>query len=922
MRRQLLLVLLAGCSTLPRPGRPAMPDVQFRMRDFRLANGMRIIVEEDHASPLVGVFTVVGVGSSGDPEGRAGLAHLLEHLAFRARPSNKGTAWNQLEGAGVGFLNAMTSFDETVYMETGTKDLLPQLLAIEASRMLDPLNGVDQKIFEIEREVVRNELRQRGENAIGPAFNFLQEAVFPPGHRYARPIGGSHESLSTLTFDDAKQFAATHYRPSNMTMLIIGDVDLATVQDTLAKGLPGPVFQPLRPTKDAFPPRISGPAMEPPEPPKTVLLTRQSTVASPELYVVWSLPRSFDAETVLLDFVNAAANRELGEAFFSDPDIVSVGVFPVPGAEASMLVAQATLRKGDHPERSMERVLDQLVKLWATGEAGREYALDPTRAVIETEKAFSRMRNAALMQMTLAAEDISTRGSERAMSAHFTGDPLTYSRRLRALASITPSQVSTYAEKYLQRGRARGVLVMPFPPESKDTAAGATGLAPAGTDPLTTPFPPEAVTKLGRAHTGHANETIVTAKREHIVETLPNGLQVVVHKRRNSLPVVVVELTFTTGSGGTEPAGAAELAQNVAAPKGHAYGAGGDFGIEWLSRVGVDRSRIVGSGANGNLPNMLAQLSERVTTMHVDSSVLGFFKSEFADYFERTEQLPVIKAERELQAALFKGHPWGVTTGMAEQKKLGAGEVQRWFERAWSPSNAVLVVTGDLDAEATLAEVKKWLGPWTAAKDPFAKVPSPTLRSEPLVVQVTHQPNATQAQVHLSCLADGRQVSQELAQQTLASLMATSLFEKIRGELGASYGFGGRSTLLMGGVGRIDWSGSIENSRLPQAMAVLVNAVDHFEGETLTDRAIERARWDVARESTLSGATASTVAEVLTRQVLAGRKTDQVGVLFESLSKVGRDELSTAWRQCAGNMVLSIVGDEARTRAALKQAGL
>ena len=352
------------------------------------------------------------------------------------------------------------------------------------------------------------------------------------------------------------------------------------------------------------------------------------------------------------------------------------------------------------------------------------------------------------------------------------------------------------------------------------------------------------------------------------------------------------------------------------------YGTGGDYGIEWRSRVGVDRSRIMGSGANGNLSNMLAQLSERVTTMRVDSSSLGFFKAEFADYYERTEQLPVMKAERELSTALFKDHPWGVSTSMSEQKKLGAMEVEHWFDRAWSPNNAVLVVTGDLDAEATMAEVKKWLGDWAPVKEPFAKLAMPVLRAGALVVQVTNQPNATQAQVHLACLADGRQLSQELAQETLARLLATSLFEKIRGELGASYGFGGRANLMIGGMGRIDWSGSIENSRLPQGLTLLANAIGHFEAETLSDRAIERARWDIARESTLLGGTASTVAEVLTRQVLAGRKTEEVGVLFESLSKIGRPEVVGAWRQCSGNMVLSIVGDEVRTRAALKEAGL
>jgi zinc protease len=136
-----------------------MTDVQFRMREFRLANGLRSIVEEDHAAPLVGVVTVVNVGSSGDPKGKERLAHLVEHLASRAKPNGGGTAWSQLEAAGVGCLT-------------------------------NPLLGVDQATVDVEREVLRNELRQRGENAIGPAFNFLQEAAFPPGHGYARPIGG------------------------------------------------------------------------------------------------------------------------------------------------------------------------------------------------------------------------------------------------------------------------------------------------------------------------------------------------------------------------------------------------------------------------------------------------------------------------------------------------------------------------------------------------------------------------------------------------------------------------------------------------------------------------------------------------------------------------------------------------------------
>lgn len=916
-----MLTVVTGCASLPRPGRPSMPDVQFRMRDFRLANGMRIIVEEDHASPLVGVFTVVGVGGAGDPEGRAGLAHLIEHLAFRTKPGGKTMVWNQLEAAGVGFLNAMTQFDLTTYMEVGSKDLLPKLLAIDAARLLNPMLGVDEKTFLVEREVVRNELRQRGENALGPAFNFLQEAAFPPSHHYSRPIGGSHESLSAITFEDAKKFAAEFYKPSNLTMLIIGDVDLATIDKTLMRALPISVWQPLPPTSAPYPARVVTAAAEPPAPPAEKLIRRNSTVASPELYVVWSLPRSFDAETVLLDFVERAASRELGQAFNSDPDIVNVQVFSVPGLEASMLVAQATLRKGDHVEKSYERVLDQLVKLWASGDSGREYSGDESRALVEKDKAFSRARNAALMGMTIEAENIMSRGVERAQSAHFTGDPLTYSRRLTSLATVNDGKVSHYAEKYLQRSRARAVLVEPFPANAKGAGNGPTGLSPAAADPLTAPLPPEAVKQLGRAHAEKAKlETIVTAKREQIVETLPNGLKVLVQKRRNALPVVVTRLTFETGAAGTTPKGAAELAQQLASPRGHRYGYGGDYGIAWRSGVQTDRSSVIGSGASGNVANMLAQLREMTEAMRVENSELQFFKSEFADYLGRTEDLPAVKADRELEAALFGGHPFGETTRIADQVKLSATELEQWFDRARSPDRAVLVVTGDLDAEATFAEVKKWFADWKPVQNPFPRVAPLTLPTRPTQVLVTHQPNATQAQVHLACLAEGKTQLRDFANQTTASLLGSALFDKIREELGASYGFGGGARPLIGGMQRLDWNGSIENSRLNEAMAVLSGAVKNFETQTLTGQGLDRARWQVARDLTMSNATAMSLSAELTEQALTGREAGSLNAAFDQLAGVGKDQVVEAWKQCAGSLVVSIIGDEATVREALKKA--
>lgn len=917
-----VLSAVAGCVSLPRPGRPALPDVEFRIRDFRLANGMRIIVEEDHATPLVGVFAVVDVGSTDDPPGKEGLAHLIEHLAFRARPGGKATAWRQLEEAGVSGFNASTSFDTTTYFELGTKDLLPKLLSLEAGRLLNPLLGVDEKAFEVEREVVRNELRERGENALGPAFHFLQEAAFPKEHPYSRPVGGNHQSLSAITFEDAKRFAAEHYRPANITLLVLGDVDLTTVQEPLIRGLPSSLFE-LKTSKDPFPARLTGDGAEPPPPPPTRLSKRQALVAGPELYVVWSLPRAFDTEMVMLDFATVAADRELSEAFFSDPNLVDVSVFSVPGAQASMLVARATLKRADRAETSYERLLDQLVRLWASGESGREYAETQVDEIIQSARTFSRLRNGAVMGMMLGADDLANRGADRARSTHFTGNPLTYSRRLRALGAVTPTQVARYAERYLVRSRARAVLVEPFAPDASPAVSGSTGLESGEAEPFTTAIAPDAANRLGKAHSERAKRTAAAAtKPDQLVEVLPNGLKVVLRRRRDSLPVVLAHLTFPTGSAGTTPRGAAELASLLARPKSRTYGAGGEFGIHWRTRVAADHSTISGSGASGNLPNMLAQLSERVTSMHVDPAVVTFFDREFADAFALAERLPLVRAERELDGALFKGHPLGETAPISEQRILSSLQLDEWFYRAWTPDGAVLVVVGALDPEATLAEVKRWFARWDRSPRPFPPLSAPSRPPAPSPVVVTHQPNATQARLHLACLTPSGSTKEVLAGQATANLLERALFGKARVELGASYGFHGTASRLPAGVQRLDWEGAVENRRLAEVLPLVFGAVRAFEAQLLAERAVERARWDVARGLTLEDSTARRLAALLSQQALDGREAETTEARFAAAAGLGRPELLEQWRACRGSLAVGILGDEATIRAALGKASL
>src|SRR5262249_35701236 len=190
-------------------------------------SGLRVIVEEDHRAPTVAVVTLVGAGSSSDPPGKEGLAHYVEHLTFRSRPDGRTSVWNLIERAGAGAWNASTGLDHTLYWTMGRREALPALVTLDAVRVLAPVAQIAPEVAAVEREVVRSELRHRNETGfVGSILADVQAAVFPAGHPYARPVIGTHDTISTFTIEDAQRFTKEHYPPANITMAVGGDVHM------------------------------------------------------------------------------------------------------------------------------------------------------------------------------------------------------------------------------------------------------------------------------------------------------------------------------------------------------------------------------------------------------------------------------------------------------------------------------------------------------------------------------------------------------------------------------------------------------------------------------------------------------------------------------------------------------------------------
>jgi len=205
---------------------PASTTGGFTISQHRLDNGLRVVLSEDHLTPVAAVCLWYDVGSRHEVAGRTGLAHLFEHLMFQGSAQVPGNGHFELvQGAG-GSLNGTTSFERTNYFETLPAHQLELALWLEADRMGSLLTALDQTSLDNQRDVVKNERRQRYDNVpYGTSFEHLVALAFPEGHPYHHTPIGSMADLDAATLEDVQAFFRTYYAPNNAVLSVVGDID-------------------------------------------------------------------------------------------------------------------------------------------------------------------------------------------------------------------------------------------------------------------------------------------------------------------------------------------------------------------------------------------------------------------------------------------------------------------------------------------------------------------------------------------------------------------------------------------------------------------------------------------------------------------------------------------------------------------------
>lgn len=425
---------LLACLALADGARAADPDaskITLTARTTRLANGLQVVLHEDHRTPIVTVDLWYHVGSKDEAEGRHGFAHLFEHVMFQgSKHVPEDTYFRYLERAGASNVNGSTSQDRTNYFETVPRNRLELALWLESDRMGFLLDHVDQQTFAGQRDVVKNERRQSYENAAyGMVTMFVDEALFPKDHPYHHEAIGSPQDLDAATLEDVRQFFRSWYVPNNATIVVAGDIEPDAT---------------LKLVDQYFGPIPSGKIPDRPAPPKVELTGQvrvdvEAGVELPRVVLAWPTPAYFtpgDGELDLLaSILTSGKTSRLYKRLVYDEQIAQdVTAFQGSGQLGSKFEIIATAKPGHTADELLAAIDQEVAKVQA-------------QPVDDAE--LGRARTSFLSRKAFGLERQSARADTLDEYAHYTGDPGYLQQDVARYEAATAKTIADAARTWL-----------------------------------------------------------------------------------------------------------------------------------------------------------------------------------------------------------------------------------------------------------------------------------------------------------------------------------------------------------------------------------------------------------------------------------------------------------------------------------------
>ncbi len=842
MRRFLILLLL---SASPLAGAPAaakaseataprlleVPRLDYTSRI--LANGATLYAIRDTATATVSINSWYNVGQRDDPPGRGGFAHLFEHLMFKTTRNLPGGVLETVNAMG-GSTNASTLFDYTDYYITAPANQLEAMLWLEGERMRNLV--IDEKSFHSERDVVKEELRQRVlSQPYGRILYLLLPALTFDGHPYARPIGGTNADLDQAKLDDVRAFHETYYRPDNAIFVVSGNFDPARLDawaDRYLGSIPRPAEAIVRdPAKgravtaravDAYAPNVPLPAVA----------------------FSWRAPFAADVDAAGIDLIEAVLARgaasRLHRRLIDEMGVASaVTSYNLPARDGHAFALVVTLAKARELGDAEAALASEIARL-----------RDTPLAAAELEE----VKNALFGDALARRETARGRAYELGGGAALTGDPELADARLEAIRRMSARDVQRIASKWLGD---RKRVTLRYRDES-ERPQGYAGDGPPDFSDMGPAIPPATRTPVTIAHESEREalpgpgEALPSALPPIAERRLANGLRVIV-AQSSKVPLASVRLVIDGGDA-TDPAGQAGRGDIAAALA--LKGAGGRNAEQIASEVAALGSTIAASSeadatvfsVNAPAANIDAAshiLADVVTRPDFAPQALESVRSQQLSAIEVAAKQPLQAALRALPAIVFGKAPYGAVPTSASLGAITRDSIVAAQREAWTPRAATLIITGALDPDAGFALAERRFGHWKGAEQAvFA--PRGTVSAHPRVVAID-MPAMAQTAVLVALPSAGRDdadwPSLRIANAALGGGFQGWLTQEIRVKRGLTYSAGSlidsrRDAALLMAVTRT------KTESAPEVVDLILDQIGRFEREPIdAERAAERGAY-------------------------------------------------------------------------------
>jgi zinc protease len=727
-----------------------------------LDNGLRVLLQENHAAPVVAIQMWVNTGSADDPEELSGLAHVLEHMVFKGTAKRgEGEIAMEIEGAG-GQINAWTSFDQTVFHVVIASRYFRRGLEVVSDTLQNA--RFDPSYLKRELQVIGEEIKQ-GEDSPTRVVSRNLFATAYRRHPYHRPVIGKAHSVGSMTRQKVRRYFNQWYSPQNMTLVVVGDFKSGTAIEKIRR-----LF-----TKKAARTAPRRREVEPAQRRMRVTVQHRETQ---EAYIsmAFHIPGLMEAETPALDLAavilgQGESSRLTRKVKHELQAVTTSYAYAYTPKDPGLLVVGATCTAGKLL-KAISALAGEAIALGATevsaAEMQRAKTLIESDAVYQKETVQGQARKLGFYQVVAGNVDFEQ----------------TYSRRT---LDVTPKQLRRIAARFLT---PRNLSISVITPSGKDReaeigrditdavrVAGAQALASGGGQELRG----ERTTKY----------------------TLPNGARLLV-RRDSTVPLAAVRAVWQGGlryetrsnngvnsllaalmTRGTKTRTANQINEAIEGMAGSIGGFSGQnsFGLrsEFLARH-WDQGLEILSDCLLN-PAFSAEEVERERRSLID------------DILAQDDD-PGSKVMRLFGRTLFKKHPYRleILGSIASVSSLSRDQLVAYHQRHFQPSNMVLVVVGDVDVERVKAKFKQLFGAAPRRVSAARKVKPEPMRTSP--EEVTEFVKKQQAHIVVGYPGTKLHSKDRYALEVLSTILSGQggrLFISLRDQQGLAYHVGAYS---------------------------------------------------------------------------------------------------------------------------------